>query len=109
MSATLTGSGNATHLGLVSLAGTLQLTPDASNPTISHVTGAGVFTAADGDKINILLEDGVMDLTTGLGHGKVRFIGGSGRFAAASGVTEFVVLQSPTGAFEVTIVGTIDY
>ena len=107
--ATITASGNGTHLGIWSFAGTLQFTIDASDPRIGHVTGDGGFTAANGDKLYTVLEDAVMDFTTGLGHGKLRFVGGSGRFAGASGITELVVVQSPTGAFEFTTVGTIDY
>lgn len=107
--ASITASGNATHLGLWSFAGTLYITPDASNPAIGHVTGDGAFTAANGDKLYTVLEDGVTDFSTGLGHGKLRIVGGSGRFASASGITELVVAQTPSGAFEFTTVGSIDY
>ena len=44
-----TGSGNATHLGAFTNTGQVSFTPDATNPTILHPSGGGVFTAADGD------------------------------------------------------------
>src|SRR6185295_15414173 len=50
-----TGSGNATHLGLFTNTGKVQFTPDASDPNIMHPTGEGVFTAANGDKLNFIV------------------------------------------------------
>ena len=46
-----TGSGNATHLGMFTNSGHVDFTPDASNPTILHPSGGGVFTAANGDAV----------------------------------------------------------
>src|SRR5262245_40209955 len=60
-----TGSGYATHLGLFTNTGTVNFTPDASNPNILHPTGEGVFTAANGDKLNFLVTGGALDVTTG--------------------------------------------
>jgi hypothetical protein len=105
-----TGSGNATHLGLFTNTGKVSFTPDATNPTILHPSGGGVFTAANGDKLNFVIVTGALDLTTGIGTGEFDFTGGTGRFANATGHTSGVIQQNVvTGAYELTLVGNIDY
>ena len=105
-----TGSGNATHLGLFTNTGHVDFTPDATNPTILHPSGGGVFTAANGDKLNFVIVRGALDLTTGIGTGDFEFTGGTGRFANATGLTSGVIQQNVvTGAYELTLVGNIDY
>jgi len=105
-----TGSGNATHLGMFTNTGHVDFTPDASNPTILHPSGGGVFTAANGDKLNFVIITGALDLTTGIGTGDFAFTGGTGRFANASGHVSGVIQQNViTGAYELTLVGNIDY
>jgi hypothetical protein len=105
-----TGSGNATHLGMFTNTGKVNFTPDASNPNILHPTGGGVFTAANGDKLNFVIISGALDLTTGIGTGDFEFTGGTGRFANATGHTSGVIQQNVvTGAYELTLVGNIDY
>jgi hypothetical protein len=108
--ANVSGSGNGTHLGLFTTAGKINFIPDPNNPIIVHPTGEASFTAANGDKLIVVVEDGSMDVTTGIGIGHFRFAGGTGRFTNASGITEYVVIQNlVTGAFEMTIVGRIDF
>ena len=105
-----TGSGNATHLGMFTNTGKVAFTPDASNPTILHPSGGGVFTAANGDKLNFIIISGALDLTTGIGTGDFAFTGGTGRFANANGHTSGVIEQNViTGAYVLTLVGNIDY
>jgi len=105
-----TGSGNATHLGMFTNTGHVDFTPDASNPNILHPSGGGVFTAANGDKLNFVIINGALDLTTGIGTGDFAFTGGTGRFANATGQTSGVIQQNVvTGAYVLTLVGTIDY
>lgn len=105
-----TGSGNATHLGTFTNTGKVSFTPDASNPNILHPSGGGVFTAADGDKLNFVIINGALDLTTGIGTGDFAFSGGTGRFANATGHTSGVIQQNViTGAYVLTLVGNIDY
>ena len=105
-----TGSGNATHLGMFTNTGRVNFTPDATNPNILHPTGGGVFTAANGDKLNFIILNGALDLTTGIGTGDFGFTGGTGRFANATGQVSGVIEQNVvTGAYELTMVGNIDY
>ncbi|HKG59308.1 MAG TPA: hypothetical protein VKB05_05970 [Pyrinomonadaceae bacterium] len=108
--AELTGSGNATHLGMFTNTGHVDFTSDASNPNILHPSGGGVFTAANGDKLNFVIVNGALDLTTGIGTGDFAFTGGTGRFANATGHTSGVIQQNViTGAYVLTLVGNIDY
>ena len=105
-----TGSGNATHLGMFTNTGKVNFTPDTSNPNILHPDGGGVFTAANGDKLNFIIITGALYLTTGIGTGDFEFTGGTGRFANATGHTSTVIQQNVvTGAYEMNLVGNIDY
>jgi hypothetical protein len=90
--------------------GKVYFTPDASNPNILHPSGGGVFTAANGDKLNFIIIRGDLDLTTGIGTGDFEFTGGTGRFVNSNGHTSTVIQQNVvTGAYEMTLVGNIDY
>jgi hypothetical protein len=69
LGATLNASGTATHLGMWTAVGRLQFTPDADNPTIIHPSGEATYTAANGDKLLGVLQNGVLDVTTGIARG----------------------------------------
>jgi hypothetical protein len=106
----VSATGHATHLGLFTETGELSLVPDPNNPNLLLVSGRVTLTAANGDQLDVLIEDAVLDATTGQAAGTVRFIGGTGRFANATGTGDLVVDQNLlTGAFEGTAVGRIDY
>ena len=107
--ANVTASGTATHLGLWTAAGRVQFTPDPNNPGRLLSSAALAFIAANGDKLQIAL-NGNLDPATGLDMGVIRFVGGTGRFAGASGSGQFVVEVNPfTGAFKTTAVATINF
>lgn len=114
VSANVTSSSTATHLGLCTTVGIVTFSPDPDHPgrLLSH--GTGMITAADGDTIQIEF-DGALDppapgSATGVDKPLFRFVGGTGRFAGASGSANAVVLVNLlTGAFEITMVGDIDY
>jgi len=106
----INASGRATHLGLFTESGALSIVPDPNDPTRLLASGSVTFTAADGDQLEALIEDGVVDVTTGVATGVFRFVGGTGRFEGASGFGDLVVTQNlATGAFEGVAVGKIDY
>jgi hypothetical protein len=108
--ANITASGTATHLGLWNEVATLQFTPHPNNPNLILASGTGTFTAANGDKLQFVIEDSVLDTTTSLARGRFQFVGGTGRFAGLSGGANFVVDQNlATGAFEVTAIGRINF
>ena len=116
ISADVSSTSNATHLGLCTTVGKVAYTRanDPEHPGRLLSTGTGTITAANGDMVNIEFS-GVLDppapgSTTGIDTPTFRFVGGTGRFAGASGTAEAVVIVNlATGAFEITMVGNIDY
>jgi hypothetical protein len=110
VSAEVIGSGNATHLGLFTSVAQISFVPDPNDPNLVHPTGQAIFTAADGDKVNVVVGESTMDLRTGIGTGTFLFTGGTGRFANATGSISVVVEQNfITGAYQLTAVGKLDY
>ena len=108
--ATLSLTGHGTHLGLFSGTGKIQFLPDADDPNISHPAGEVTYVAANGDRLPTVIENGSMDLTTGIATGDMVFQSGTGRFVGASGRAAIVVEQNfVTGAYTFTMVGNINY
>ena len=106
----VTGSGNATHLGLFTTLGKVFFTPDPNDPTQIIPSGEATLTASNGDKLTFVVADGSQSLITGIGTGHFSFTGGTGRFANATGTISYVVEQNfVTGAYTITAVGSIDY
>lgn len=112
----VTSTSNATHLGLCTTIGVVNYTPanDPEHPGRLLSSGTGTITAANGD--TLLIEfSGVLDppppgSATGIDNPVFHFVGGTGRFANASGTADAVVLVNlATGAFEITMVGKINY
>ena len=107
--ANITASGIATHLGLWTAAGTVHFTPDPQNPGRLLSSANLAFIAANGDRLQIQL-NGNLDPGAGADMGVIQFVGGTGRFAGASGYGRFVVeLNTLTGAFRTTAVATINF
>jgi hypothetical protein len=108
--ANLTLSGNGTHLGLFTGSGKIMFVPDANDPNIVHVPGEVTYVAANGDRLPTIIENGRMDLRTGIATGDMVFQNGTGRFAGASGSAAIVVEQNfVTGAYTFTMVGNVNY
>ena len=108
--ANLTLSGHGTQLGLFTGTGKIQFLPDANDPNISHPAGEITYVAANGDRLPTVIEDGSMDLTTGIATGYMVFKSGTGRFAGVSGKAAIVVEQNfVTGAYTFTMVGNVNY
>ena len=114
--ADVTSSSTATHLGLCTTVGKVNYTPanDPEHPGRLLSSGSGTITAANGDTLHIEFS-GVLDppspgSSTAIDKPVFRFVGGTGRFAAASGsANALVVVNLLTGAFEITMVGDIDF
>ena len=103
-------AGNGTQLGSFTGFGKIQFLPDANDPNISHPAGEVTYVAANGDRLPTIIEDGSMDLRTGIATGYMVFQNGTGRFAGASGKAAIVVEQNfITGAYTFTLVGKINY
>ena len=108
--ANLTLSGNGTHLGLFTGTGTIQFVPDANDPNIVHVPGEITYVASNGDRLPVVIENGRMDLRTGIATGDMVFQSGTGRFEGASGSAAIIVEQNfVTGAYTFTMVGNVNY
>ena len=108
ISANVTGSGTATHLGLWTTTGTVNYGPPGEDGLIPS-SGAATITAANGDKLEVVVQ-GKLNLGAGTDSGVFTFVGGTGRFAGVSGSADFVVTVNPlTGGFELTMVGRINY
>lgn len=67
--ANLTLSGNGTHLGLFTGTGTIQFLPDANDPNIVHPSGGITYVASNGDQLPTVIQNGSMDLRTGIATG----------------------------------------
>ena len=108
--ATVTVSGHGTQLGLFTGTGTLQFLPDANDPNIVIVPGEITYVASNGDRLPTIIENGRMDLRTGIATGDMVFQSGTGRFEGVSGKAAIVVEQNfVTGAYTFTMVGNINY
>ena len=111
--ADVSSSGSATHLGLTTTVGTITFSPDPANPGRLLTSGVGTMTGANGDTVQLEL-NGALEPTPGSATATdkftVRFVGGTGRFAGAHGTgTGIVAVNLLTGAFEITIVGDINF
>ena len=109
--ANVTSSGTATHLGVWTSVGQVNFTPDpVTGRLLSNATGTLI--AANGDQLKFEV-NGSLEVNpdgTGTDSAVFRFTGGTGRFAGASGTADgVVVINLLTGAFELTMVGTVDY
>jgi len=108
--ANLSLTGHGTHLGSFSGTGTIQFIPDANDPSIVIVPGAITYVASNGDRLPTVIENGRMDLRTGIATGDMVFQSGTGRFEGVSGKAAIVVEQNfVTGAYTFTMVGNINY
>ena len=113
ISAHVSSSGTATHLGLVTTVGTINFSPDPANPGRLLTSGSATMTAANGDTVQLELNGALVptpDSATATDKFVFRFVGGTGRFAGAHGTGNgIVVVNLLTGAFEITVIGDIHF
>ena len=103
-------SGHGTHIGSFSGTGKIDFVPDPNDPNIVIVPGEITYVASNGDRLPTVIENGRMDLRTGIATGDMVFQNGTGRFAGVSGKAAIVVEQNfVTGAYTFTMVGNINY
>ena len=101
------GTGNATHLGRYHETGRVTFTP-TDNPAVFQIDGCMVYTAANGDELHAVVT-GELDGRTGAITATVTYVGGTGRFTAASGSASLSGRLQPDGTVSVRVSGTIDY
>ena len=102
-----TGSGHATHLGHYSEVGTVAFAP-TSAPGVFAVTGFSHYIAANGDRLDAALA-GTIDMATGAIVATATYVGGTGRFAAATGASTLTGQLLGGGALTIVADGTIHY
>ena len=100
------GAGTATHLGSWTNVGTMFF--DASGGPPFAATGFVHFTAADGDHLDAVLT-GTLDASL-TAAATYTFVGGTGRFANATGSGTLNGQLNPfDGTLTYSVVGTINY
>ncbi len=108
--ANFTGTSQMLHMGRSSQAGTLSL----GAPTPNGLPGNGTVTikAANGDTVTFTYT-GFLNPYTGEGSGPLKIVGGTGRFAGATGVGTFYAVIDVTAranqAMTVLLDGVISY
>ena len=101
------GSGLASYLGLYDETGRAQFSPTA-DPAVFQVNASSTYTAANGDKLYAVFS-GHLNNQTGAVTATVTYVGGTGRFANASGTAILSAQLFPGGSVQASIKGTIDY
>jgi hypothetical protein len=88
-----------------------ELTPKDHIENVRGRSGSVItYVASNGDGLPTFIENGRMDLRTGIATGDMVFQSGTGRFEGASGRAAIVVEQNfVTGAYTFTMVGNINY
>jgi len=90
--------GIATHLGPFDEVGSVQF-GDTSDPTAIPITGWAIHTAANGDQLFETFS-GTLSGLAGAGTATMTYVGGTGRFADASGTADFSLQLLGEGTFE---------
>ena len=101
------GSGNATYLGKYTETGTVAFAA-TNDPNVLAVDGSAVYTAANGDELHAVFA-GQLNGVTGTINATVTYVGGTGRFADASGTATLIAHVLADGSLEVAVDGTLDY
>jgi hypothetical protein len=107
LTVTIEEIGFATHLGRYQAEGVFTFAGVNSDGTF-HFTTSVTYTAANGDTLSTTgIAD--VDLLTGITVGQDTFVGGTGRFADATGSISFVSIATGPTTYHSTITGIIDY
>ena len=101
------GSGQATHLGYYSEEGTVIFSPSGT-PGVLSVVGSIIYTAANGDELHASVE-GELNTANGAVTAVLTYVGGTGRFAQATGQSNLAGQALPDGSMIVGVQGAIDY
>jgi hypothetical protein len=101
------GEGHATHLGDFDEVGGVQFSP-TDDPAVLRIDGWAIHTAANGDEVHEVLT-GRVNLQTGIGIATATYVGGTGRFADATGSAAITFQLLADGSYEFAGEGTIDY
>jgi hypothetical protein len=100
--------GYATHLGNYDEAGSITSITPTDVPGVFAIEGWAIHTASNGDQLREVFA-GRLNFLTGSVTVAIRFVGGTGRFADASGSGTVSAQILPDGSIDVAGEGTIDY
>jgi hypothetical protein len=101
------GTGHATHLGEYTEVGAVEFL-EATDPTAIPLEGQSIYTAANGDELWAVFSGHLNGLTLEI-DATLTYVGGTGRFADASGSAALVGQIQPDGTIAASVEGTIDY
>jgi len=101
------GAGLATHLGVYREAGTVAFSP-TSDPAVFHVEGTIVYTGLFGAELHAVIS-GELNGATGAVSATITYVGGTRRFAHASGSATLTGRTLANGDLSITVRGTIDF
>jgi hypothetical protein len=99
--------GIATHLGSFTETGSVQFS-GTDDPFVLQIDGWAIHTAANGDQVYELIS-GQLNLATGAGTATTTYVGGTGRFADATGSSTISLQLTGPGSYVFSGEGTIDY
>jgi len=109
--ANFTGTSQMRHMGRSAQVGTLSLGAPTANGLFPG-TGTVTITAANGDKVTFNYT-GFLNPSTGVGSGPLEIVGGTGRFAGATGFGTFyavIDVSAPANqGMTVLLDGVINY
>lgn len=101
------GEGFATHLGPYSEVGTILITPTA-DPAVFQVNATATYTGINGEELHAVFS-GQLNGATGAITAAVTYVGGTGRFANATGMAILSGQLLADGTIEVIVKGTVEY
>ncbi len=101
------GQGDATHLNHYTEAGSVAFAP-TSNPDVLRVTGTTSYTATNGDRLDAQVY-GTLNTATGAVRATLIYVGGTGRFDHAWGVSRLSGQMGPNNSMAVTVIGLINF
>lgn len=102
-----TGGGQATHLGRYTEIGNVTFTPTAT-PGIFAVKGWSHYAAANGDQLFAAIT-GTVNFGNGAITATATYVGGTGRFANASGSSALAGQLLGGGALTIRAIGSINF
>src|SRR4051812_23994623 len=102
-----TGVGIAQYVGQATHLGRFTRTEYFALDGLGGISGTMVFTAANGDQLDLDFDGQFISPTTVVGT--YEFTGGTGRFRDAAGTADFQAVLGPQGQVEVDFAGSIRY
>jgi hypothetical protein len=102
MNGTLVGTGEGTHIGRFTEVASPVITGNTFTATV-------ILTAANGDEVHKMVTNGTITSNGTAFSGTFMVVGGTGRFANATGSGQVEMVVQPDGTIAQTYDGTIQY